>query len=43
MNDDHSTDTNIDFEKILGPSVDGQWQVEEETSSSNDQEVPLLF
>ncbi|XP_022305018.2 chromodomain-helicase-DNA-binding protein 1-like isoform X2 [Crassostrea virginica] len=39
LNDDDSTDTNIDFAKILGPSVGGEWQVEEEASTSNDQET----
>ena len=45
LNDDDSTDTNIDFAKILGPSVGGEWQVEEEASTSNDQEVlhPFYF
>lgn len=39
LNDDDSTDTNIDFVKILGPSVGGEWQLDEEASTSNDQEV----
>ena len=43
LNDDDSTDTNIDFAKILGPSVGGEWQVEEEASTSNDQEVLHRF
>ena len=43
LNDDNSTDTNIDFAKILGPSVGGEWQVEEEASTSNDQEVLFHF
>lgn len=38
LNDDDSTDTNIDFVKILGPSVGGEWQLDEEASTSNDQE-----
>lgn len=42
LNDDDSTDTDIDFVKILGPSVDGEWQLDEEASTSNDQEV-LVF
>lgn len=42
LNDDDSTDTDIDFVKILGPSVNGEWQLDEEASTSNDQEV-LVF
>lgn len=42
LNDDDSTDADIDFVKILGPSVNGEWQLDEEASTSNDQEV-LMF
>lgn len=42
LNDDDSTDADIDFIKILGPSVNGEWQLDEEASISNDQEV-LVF
>lgn len=42
LNDDDSTDADIDFVKILSPSVNGEWQLDEEASTSNDQEV-LVF
>ncbi|XP_048779718.2 chromodomain-helicase-DNA-binding protein 1-like isoform X2 [Ostrea edulis] len=37
LNDDDATDSNIDFAKILGPSVSGEWQLEEEASASVEQ------
>lgn len=42
LNDDDSTDVDIDFVKILGPPFNGEWQLDEEASTSNDQEV-LVF
>ncbi|XP_062607988.1 chromodomain-helicase-DNA-binding protein 1-like isoform X1 [Saccostrea cucullata] len=38
LNEDDSDDIDIDFTKILGPSVNGEWQLEEEPLVSDEQE-----
>ena len=44
LKDDDSTDVDIDLTKLLGPSVNGEWQVkeeetEDEKAEENDEEV----
>ena len=37
LKDDDSSDTDIDFTKMLGPSVNGEWQVEEEVQEKEEE------
>ena len=37
LKDDDTLDTDIDFTKMLGPSVNGEWQVEEEVQEKEEE------